>query len=435
MYEQSEMNTIKELHQIFCKHPVVTIDSRNIQQDALFFGIKGPNFNGSEFAGDALEKGAAYAVVDDSVKSTDKRFFRVKDTLAILQKLACYHRKILGTRILAVTGSNGKTTTKELCRAILSRKYRVISTAGNLNNHIGVPLTLLSLVKEAEIGIVEMGANHPGEIAALCDIALPDYGLITNIGKAHLEGFGSIEGVRKAKGELFGFLMKHQRTIFVNENDPHIKYLVTNRYRNCVSYPGESFKDTKISGDPFLKLDIRMAGDKVTLMTRLVGKYNMENILASVAVGNYFNVPVEDIKTAIEEYQPDNYRSQYIDSGRNKIVMDAYNANPSSMITAIENFLEMEGERKVFIIGQMLELGKDSLAEHRKIIDFFESKKCANVFLIGEAFLEMCKEQHLKCYRTVEEFMEEIDPASFRSNLIFIKGSRGNKLEKLLSVL
>lgn len=435
MYEQREMNTIKDLYQIFCKHPVVSIDSRNIQRGALFFGINGPNYNGSEFAGDALEKGAAYAVVDDSVKSADNRFLRAKDTLDVLQKLACYHRKILGTRILAITGSNGKTTTKELCRAVLNRKFRVISTAGNLNNHIGVPLTLLSLTKETEIGIVEMGANHPGEIATLCDIALPDYGLITNIGKAHLEGFGSIEGVRKAKGELFGFLMKHRRTIFVNENDPHVKYLVTSHYRNCVSYPDESFKGTLISADPFLKLNIRIADDEIILMTRLFGKYNMENILAAFAVGNYFGVPVEHIKTAIEEYQPDNYRSQFIDSDRNKIIMDAYNANPSSMIPAIENFLEMEGERKVFIIGQMLELGDDSLAEHRKVIDHLKSRQCQDVFLIGNSFAEADEGQQYRHFETVDKFMQEADPASFHSALIFIKGSRGNQLEKLLSVL
>jgi UDP-N-acetylmuramoyl-tripeptide--D-alanyl-D-alanine ligase len=435
LYEQREMNTTKELYQIFCKHPAVFIDSRNIERGALFFGIKGPNFNGSEFAGDALEKGAAYAVVDDSAKSADKRFIRTKDTLAVLQKLACYHRKILGTRILAITGSNGKTTTKELCRAVLNRKFSVMSTAGNLNNHIGVPLTLLSLTKETEIGIVEMGANHPGEIAALCGIALPDYGLITNIGKAHLEGFGSIEGVRKAKGELFDFLMEHHRTIFVNENDPHVKSLVTNRYRDCVSYPDESFKGELISADPFIKLNIRVDGEEIILKTRLVGKYNMENILAAVAVGNYFGVPLEHIKTAIEEYQPDNYRSQFIDSGHNKIIMDAYNANPSSMIPAIDNFLEMEGERKILIIGQMLELGDDSLAEHRKVIDHLKSRQCRDVFLIGNSFAEADEGLQYNHFETVDTFMKEADPASFRSGLIFIKGSRGNQLEKLLPVL
>jgi len=429
------MNIIKDLYQIFCNHPLVSIDTRNILPGSVFFGIRGPNFNGSEFAGEALEKGAVCAVVDGSVQSECDKFFRVKDTLAVLQELARYHRRIIKTKVVAITGSNGKTTTKELCSAVLKRKFRVFSTTGNLNNHIGVPLTLLSLTKETEIGIVEMGANHPGEIAALCDIALPDYGLITNIGKAHLEGFGSIKGVRKTKGELFEFLIRNHKTIFVNENDPQVKSLVSYRYRNCVFYQNEFCNGNLISCDPFLKLNIQIAKDEFTLITRLVGKYNVENIVAAVAVGNHFGVSNENIRLAIGNYQPDNYRSQFIDSGRNKIVMDAYNANPSSMIPAIDNFLEMEGERKMLIIGQMLELGDASSAEHQKVIDYLKSRQCGNVFFIGDAFVEACKGLHFRCFRTVEELMNEIDPARFCSNLILIKGSRGNRLEKLLSVL
>jgi UDP-N-acetylmuramoyl-tripeptide--D-alanyl-D-alanine ligase len=401
----------------------------------MFFGIKGPNFNGSEFAAEALEKGAAYAIVDDSVKSDNKRFIRAKDTLIMLQKLAQYHRNNINAKIFAITGSNGKTTTKELCSTVLNRKYRVVSTTGNLNNHIGVPLTLLSFTNKTEIGIVEMGANHPGEIAALCKIAMPDYGLITNIGMAHLEGFGSIEGVRKAKGELFEFLMKNHKTIFVNENDPYVRLLVSNQYSNCVRYHNEFCKGTLISSNPFLYLKVQLANDEFILKTRLVGRYNIENILAAVAVGSHFGVSNENIRLAIEEYQPVNYRSQFIETGRNRIIMDAYNANPSSMIPAIENFLDMEGENKVLIIGQMLELGDVSSGEHQRIIDYLSARKCEKVFFIGDSFIEASKGQHFKCYRTVDELMNEIDPAAFRSNLIFIKGSRGNKLEKLLSVL
>jgi len=429
------MDVIEDIYNVFSNHPVVSIDTRNIHPGSVFFGIRGPNFNGSDFADEALEKGAVCAVVDETNKSESSRLFRVNDTLLTLQKLARHHKNRLKTRIFAITGSNGKTTTKELCNAVLSQKFRTSSTAGNLNNHLGVPLTLLSLTEDTEIGIVEMGANHPGEIAALCDIALPDYGLITNIGKAHLEGFGSVEGVRKTKGELFEFLMNHHKTIFVNEKDLRVMSLVSHEYRHCVFYHNEFCDATLVSVDPFLKLDIQIAGHQFRLNTKLIGRYNMENILAAVAVGNHFGVSDENIKRAIEDYQPDNYRSQFIDSGRNKIVMDAYNANPSSMMLAIDNFLEMKGEKKLLIIGQMLELGDDSLTEHRKIIDYLENRQNAEAIFIGDYFAEAGKGSRFRCYRTVEDLIKDADPEKFHSRLMLIKGSRGNKLEKLLSIL
>ncbi len=429
------MDVIKELYGIFYNHPVISVDTRNILPGSIFFGIRGPNFNGSDFAAEALEKGAVCAVVDDSVTSVNDKFFRVEDTLACLQELARHHRNNIEVLIFAITGSNGKTTTKELCNAVLGKKFKVISTAGNLNNHIGVPLTLLTLTKDTEIGIIEMGANHPGEIAALCDMALPDYGLITNIGKAHLEGFGSLEGVRKTKGELFEFLMNNHRTIFVNEMDPRVKSLLSAGYRHCVFYNSENCSGTLITHDPFLMLDIQISGHAFHLKTNLIGRYNMENILAAVAVGNFFGVSDEDIKLAIENYLPDNYRSQFIDSGRHKIVMDAYNANPSSMMLAIDNFLEMEGENKLLIIGQMLELGDVSPAEHRKIIEYLVSRHFDNVIFIGEHFIEAGKGFPFRYYRTVEDLIKEIDPPEFNSGLILIKGSRGNRLEKLLPLL
>jgi UDP-N-acetylmuramoyl-tripeptide--D-alanyl-D-alanine ligase len=435
LYEQWFMNMIKDLYQVFLKHPFVSTDTRKIQAGSIFFGIRGPNFNGSDFADEALEKGAVYAVVDSPVKSDNKRIFRVEDTLVTLQKLAQYHRATIKTRIFAITGSNGKTTTKELCHAVLNRKFKVSSTAGNLNNHIGVPLTLLALTHETEIGIVEMGANHPGEIAALCDIALPDYGLITNIGKAHLEGFGTIEGVKKTKGELFEFLMNQHNTLFVNENDPEVKSLLSREYTNCVSYNNKFCNGTLLSADPFLNLNVRIAGHEFFIKTRLIGKYNIENVLAAVAVGNHFGVTDENIKLAIEDYQPDNYRSQFIDSGRNIIVMDAYNANPSSMRLALDNFLEMKGEKKLMIIGQMLELGDNSPAEHQKIIDYLANRQSGDVIFIGDYFAEAARVSHFRYYRTVEDLIKEIDTDEFHSRLILIKGSRGNKLEKLLSFL
>jgi UDP-N-acetylmuramoyl-tripeptide--D-alanyl-D-alanine ligase len=429
------MDVINDLYNAFCNYPTVSVDSRNIHPGSIFFGIRGPNFNGSDFADEALEKGAVYAVVEDSAVSDNVHFFRVKDTLATLQELARYHRNKIKAEIFAITGSNGKTTTKELCNAVLSRKFNVSSTTGNLNNHIGVPLTLLSLTKDTEIGIIEMGANHPGEIAALCDIALPDYGLVTNIGKAHLEGFGSIEGVRKTKGELFEFLMKNNKTIFVNENDLQVKSLLSIGYPNYVFYHNDFFNGTLISNDPFLNLKIQIANHKFQLKTNLIGSYNIENILAAAVAGNHFGVSDDDIRLAIEEYRPDNFRSQFIDSGRNKIVMDAYNANPSSMMLAIDNFLEMDGEKKLLIIGQMLELGDTSYTEHRKIIENLAARQFENVIYIGDHFIEAAKEMNITSYRTVEDFIAGLDPAKYHSNLIFIKGSRGNQLEKLLPLL
>lgn len=429
------MDIINDLYTAFCNHPTVSVDSRNIQPGSIFFGIRGPNFNGSDFADEALEKGAVYAVVEDSAESDNVHFFRVKDTLATLQELARHHRNNLKAEIFAITGSNGKTTTKELCNAVLSRKFNVSSTTGNLNNHIGVPLTLLSLTKDTEIGIIEMGANHPGEIAALCDIALPDYGLITNIGKAHLEGFVSIEGVRKTKGELFEFLMKNNKTIFVNEKDLQVKELLSGEYPNYIFYHNDIFNGTLISNDPFLNLNIQIANHKFPLKTNLIGSYNIENILAAVVAGNHFGVSDDDIKLAIEEYQPDNFRSQFIDSGRNKIVMDAYNANPSSMMLAIDNFLEMDGEKKLLIIGQMLELGDTSYTEHRKIIEYLAARQFEDVIYIGDHFIEAAKEMNITSYRTVDDLIAGIDPSKYHSNLILIKGSRGNQLEKLLPLL
>jgi UDP-N-acetylmuramoyl-tripeptide--D-alanyl-D-alanine ligase len=401
----------------------------------VFFGIRGPNFDGSDYAGEAIAKGAVYAIVDETHPSVHDRIIRVKDTLDTLQKLARYHRNNIKAEILAITGSNGKTTTKELCNAILGRKFNVLSTAGNLNNHIGVPLTLLALTDNTEIGIIEMGANHRGEIAALCDIALPDHGLITNIGRAHLEGFGSVEGVLKTKGELFEFLMKNQKTLFVNENDHLVKSLLPHGYRNSVFYHNSFCNATMVSGDPYLNLDIQIADHRFPVKTKLIGKYNVENILAAVAVGNFFGVPDKDIKQAIEEYQPENYRSQFIDSGRNKIVMDAYNANPSSMMSAIDNFFQMEGKKKMLIIGQMLELGDAAKNEHRKIIEYLKGKLYADVVLIGDHFVEAGKGYQFKYYKTVDDFIDELDPAEIHSRLILIKGSRGNRLEKLLSFL
>lgn len=429
------MPIIEELYKIFCSNPIITTDSRKVPYSSIFFAMKGDSFNGNDFAKDALEKGAAFAVVDKSANCDDDRFIIVDDTLIALQQLARLHRKVLGTKIIAITGTNGKTTTKELCKSILNKKYNVFATFGNLNNHIGVPLSLLTLTKNHDIGIIEMGANHQGEINELCNIAQPDYGLITNIGKAHLEGFGTIEGVAKAKSELFLYLQMKNKTMFVNRNNEYIKSFTPKDYIKSVTYNDEHCNGEVISANPFLQVKVRIAGFNFIVNTSLVGKYNIENVIASVVVGNYFNVPVNFIKEAIEEYTPDNFRSQLIDTGRNKIIMDAYNANPSSILTAIDNFLEMTGENKMLILGQMLELGEVSVYEHLNIINYLEERKIKNVFFIGDAFIEAADKPDYRFYKSVDDLLSTLKQGDILSKLILIKGSRGNRLERLMSVL
>ncbi len=429
------MGPIEKIYSIFCENPIITIDSRKVPANSIFFAIQGTNFNGNDFATDALNKGASYAIVDESVKGVDKRFIKVDNTLQILQKLATYHRKKLGTKILAITGTNGKTTTKELCKSILSRKYNVLATLGNLNNHIGVPLTLLQLSKTTEIGIIEMGANHPGEISELCRIAQPDLGLITNIGKAHLEGFGDIDGVVKAKGELYAYLQQNNKTIFVNRGNNYTNSLLPENDKNGIAYNDTNYRAELISSNPFLSVDVKLSDKSFIINSKLIGKYNIENIIASAVVGNYFRVPVNQIKEAIEAYIPDNLRSQYIVTERNKIIMDAYNANPSSMQTAIDNFLELEGENKLMILGQMLELGDATEKEHRKIINYLEEKNFMNVVFIGKLFSTIKKDSPGRFYHSVDDLISKPEFTKIHSSMILIKGSRGNKLEELLTYL
>ena len=421
-----------ELYQIFKQHPVVITDSRKVQEGDLFFALEGENFNGDDFAEEAIKKGASYAVVSRSAKFNHPKLIRVENTLTALQDLARYHRQELGTKMLAITGSNGKTTTKELCKAVLEKKYRVLATSGNLNNHIGVPLTLLRLTSEIQFAVIEMGANHPGEIELLCNIALPDCGIITNVGKAHLEGFGSIEGVAKAKGELFDFLIQHNGIIFQNFNNQYIRNMVAPDYKNAIPYNNDHFYGSLISSDPFISLDIHLASAKITVDTHLVGKYNIENIIAAACAGSYFEVHPNEIKNAIESYTPQNNRSQLIHTERNKIVMDAYNANPSSMKCSIDNFMEIKGDRKVFILGQMLELGDNSAPEHKEILEYLKKIHADKVYLIGEAFEKLVADSAFRYFRTVNETIEELKSNRINSSLILIKGSRGNKLELVL---
>lgn len=427
---------IEKLYSIFLNYPVVTTDSRNIPTDSIFFALKGDTFNGNAFAKEALNKGAAFAVIDEPEYAIDNRFIVVDDVLQCLQQLARYHRDKLGLKILAITGTNGKTTTKELVAAVLSRKFKVNFTQGNLNNHIGVPLTLLSMNKETEIGVVEMGANHPGEIDALCQIANPDFGIITNIGKAHLEGFGSFEGVIKTKSELYNFLKQKKAKCFINaDNSILIKQaegLEQIQYGHSTSYfmAGEL-----ASTDNYLVVKALFQPGWLYLKSKLVGDYNFENLLAAACVGKYFEIDPLKIQAALVDYTPSNNRSQLIKTEKNTIIMDAYNANPTSMMAALVNFANIKDESKCLILGDMLELGEVSDAEHQKIVDFIEEQNFSEVFLVGPRFGNTTNIKEKKKFDQVELLSNYLKTQPIENKLVLIKGSRGIHLEKILALL
>ena len=369
------MKKIKELHSYFLQSSGICTDTRKITENCLFFALKGENFNGNKFADEALEKGAFKVVIDDIRyhRNTGETIL-FGSSLKALQKLATFHRQELGIPILSLTGSNGKTTTKELINAVLSQKFKTTATQGNFNNHIGVPLTLLSMNSKTEMGVVEMGANHQKEIDALCEIALPDYGYITNFGKAHLEGFGGIEGVIKGKTELYRHLKARDKMVFVNGNDPRqlqyskgmTQYTFGNEAQDChIQLKNASGK-------------LIIAYKDQTIETNLIGVYNFRNAAAAIAIGAYFEVPAPAIKKAIENYIPDNNRSQLITRGSNQIILDAYNANPTSMMAALENFAQSEGDQKIMFLGDMFELGVDADAEHQNIVNYLEQNPFGN---------------------------------------------------------
>ena len=379
---------IEELYSRFQVCGTVTTDSRHCPQGSMFIALKGETFNGNAFAAQALAQGFRYAVVDEPEYARGESYILVDDCLQVLQQLANYHRRQLKTPIIGITGTNGKTTTKELVSSVLSKKYKVLFTQGNLNNHIGVPLTLLRLNKEHEMAVVEMGANHPGEIKALVQIAEPDYGLITNVGKAHLLGFGSFEGVIKTKGELYDFLReKGNATIFIQNENSYLNAIAHGLH--CVRYGQASglFVSGKLlSCSPFLAFEWMSEGNTYPVQTHLIGAYNLDNALASVAIGKYFDVAPEDICEALSTYMPQNNRSQLVDTGRNKLIVDAYNANPTSMMAALENFRQVQAPHKMVILGDMKELGEASLEEHRKIVFFLDGCRFDRVMLAGTEF-------------------------------------------------
>ena len=428
------MTTIANLHSLFLECSSVSTDTRKIEKNSLFVALKGDNFDANTFAKEALEKGAKYVVIDNPTYLIDNRTLLVKDSLIALQELAKYHRTFLGLPIIALTGSNGKTTTKELIHAVLSKKFNTLATIGNLNNHIGVPLTLLRFTKETEIGIVEMGANHQKEIEFLCQIAQPDYGYITNFGKAHLEGFGGVEGVIKGKSEMYDYLRGNNKMVFVNVDDSIQNEKSTNIKRFSFSL-NNSTADVKIStieANPMVKIIF----NNQTVQSHLIGVYNANNINAAITIGNYFKVSDELIKEAIENYIPENNRSQLIQKNGNEIILDAYNANPSSMAAAIANFIQLEKKNKIAILGDMFELGEESHNEHEKIVDLLINETSITIYFIGKDFYaNQTSNTHLKFFENFENFAAFLKTNLPNNNLLLIKGSRGMALEKTLDLI
>jgi UDP-N-acetylmuramoyl-tripeptide--D-alanyl-D-alanine ligase len=426
--------TIQEIHDLFLICHNVSIDTRKIVKNAIFFAIKGENFDANTFAKEALELGAKYVIIDNPIYHIDERTILVKDSLKALQELAKFHRKYLDIPILALTGSNGKTTTKELIYEVLNQKYNTKATIGNLNNHIGVPLTLLSFTRETEIGIIEMGANHQKEIEFLCDIAQPDYGYITNFGKAHLEGFGGVEGVIKGKSEMYTYLESGSKIVFVNLDDPiqNQKTISFNRITFSQLNKEATVYIESVKANPFVEVEV----ENTEIKSNLIGLYNANNINTAITIGLHFGVVLSDIKNAIERYIPENNRSQILIKHTNKIILDAYNANPSSVIVALENFLQLQDESKVVILGDMYELGKDSLTEHKFIVDFLAENANFDCHFVGSDFFVNCfHKENLFFYKTFHDFSDQLSLLNFENNTILIKGSRGMSLERTLNYL
>ena len=432
--------TIPELYKIFQKHNRVCIDTRKIEPDCIFFALKGENFNGNEFAPKAIEMGAAYAVIDDARMKLGDKFILVDDVLTTLQQLAQHHRRQFQFPIIAITGSNGKTTTKELCAAVMNEQYFTLYTQGNLNNHIGVPLTLLQLTDKHQAAIIEMGANHQGEIDFLCSIAEPTHGLITNIGKAHLEGFGGINGVKKGKSEMYRWLTAHKGTIFVNENEKYLKNLVPPDARKIVynksqrlPATGNHYQAGLEKTSPFLSVRFRDDRNNIRhIETQLVGEYNFNNILTAITIGKYFKVPSEKIERALSSYIPAMNRSQILTRFDGAtIILDAYNANPSSMQSALMNLNRMPQKNKIAIIGDMFELGEESATEHQNILHFAQKLGLQKLVTVGYNFALAIGNTFF--FDTTEQAQTWFSNQTFDADTcILIKGSRGMRMETLL---
>ena len=439
---------------------VVTTDTRTLKGGEMFFALKGENFDGNEYAQKALELGARYAVVNKSsaaASSDDPRLVKVDDTLKTLQDLARWHRSMTivdgkPLTVIALTGTNGKTTTKELIREVLSVKYRVTATEGNLNNSIGVPLTLLKINQDTQLAVVEMGASHPGDIKELVDIALPNYGLITNVGKAHLLGFGSFEGVKKTKGELYDYLRRTSDNVFINADNPHLCQMASERnlqsdperpYSLLIPY-GLEYQGASVlpssAEEPFLRISVPVtpgtAEGSLIIRTNLVGSYNADNVMAAIAVGAQFGVSLEDAVRAIEAYVPSNNRSQMTRTEHNTLIVDAYNANPTSMAAALDNFSNVSADCRIAMLGDMLELGEDSAAEHKAVIESALSRGFCKVFFVGKEFASVSvASDNAMFFQTSDELADYLKANPVHDATILIKGSRGTRMEKVIPVL
>ncbi|WP_309608012.1 UDP-N-acetylmuramoyl-tripeptide--D-alanyl-D-alanine ligase [Flavobacterium sp.] len=426
---------IEEIYQCFLQCISVSTDTRNIQPNSLFVALKGENFDANTYANEAIIKGALFVIIDDKKYFTNKvKMILVENSLKTLQELATFHRQSLGLQVIALTGSNGKTTTKELIHVVLSKKYNTKATIGNLNNHIGVPLTLLTFNENTDIGIVEMGANHQKEIEMLCSIAKPDFAYISNFGKAHLEGFGGIEGVIKGKSEMYDYIRENNKQVFVNLDDP-IQAEKTNTLKSItfgINKIEANLNITSIKADPF----VRIKFDDTQITSNLIGLYNANNINAAICIGNFFKVSNNNIKEGIESYVPENNRSQMVSKKTNKIILDAYNANPSSMSLAIENFIQLKEDGKLIIMGDMFELGSETKYEHQEIIKLLEKNISFQSYFVGKYFYEnRTNNEYFKFFETFEDLKKYIKYNLPSNKLILIKGSRGMALERIVEFL
>ena len=428
----------EELYKLFLQFPEITTDSRTCPEGSIFFALKGENFDGNLYAMQAIEKGCALVVVDrpDIIPEGDSRFILVNDVLASLQSLAAYHRKQMNIPVIQITGTNGKTTTKELLSAVLSKKYNTLYTQGNLNNHIGVPRTLLRLTSEHEIAVIETGANHPGEIDFLCNMVQADCGLITNVGRAHLEGFGSFEGVKSTKGELYDDLHSRGCSAFINTKDTDLTTMAQERGISTIPYVEGNVEKC----NPMLCVRWFCPHEEKwhTVQTNLIGSYNLANVLSAITVGLHFGVMPADIDKALEEYMPTNNRSEFRDTGRNRLIVDAYNANPTSMAAALENFRQMQAENKMVILGEMRELGADSPTEHQRIVSMLATMDFCEVWLVGQEFCNAdysaLNTQH-SIFNSIDEVKAKLSSTPLSARTILIKGSNGTKLFQLPELL
>lgn len=426
--------SIIDLYDLFIHNPQITTDSRNCPKGSIFFALKGDKFDGNQYAGKALASGCVYAVIDNPDYYIGKRTILVDNVLKTLQQLAHHHRKVLGLPIIGITGTNGKTTTKELLAAVLSTKFNLLYTEGNFNNHIGVPLTLLRLTHDHEMAVIEMGASHPGDIKELVDIVHPNYGIITNVGRAHLEGFGSFEGVIRTKGELYDYIRRSKGKIFIKKENEYLQSIAKGIEQITYGNGDDAFASGQVvSCDPFLVFNWKQQGKLHTVETHMIGSYNLDNVLAAVAVGRFFKIPAERISRAIAAYEPTNNRSQFKKTENNELIIDAYNANPSSMKVALDNFITMPVQPKAIILGDMRELGPTSDELHAEVVEQIKKGQFDKVFLCGEHFSKVGKE--FSPFATTEAMTEELRRQPLKGYHILIKGSHSMGLEKLADIL